>query len=83
VPLTDDDKAQAKALGLTHDEVRIAKAVRIPLERYAFHKRELQSGRDADDAMMQRFSDAAGEGLEHAYRGGRGAALPPLDEESG
>lgn len=82
MPLTDDDKAQAKALGLTHDEVRIAKATRIPLERYAFHKRELQAGRDADDAMMQRFSDAAGEGLETAYRGGRGAELPPLEEDA-
>jgi|GEM_PF-6306863 len=79
--LTDEDKALAKELGLTHEEVRIAKAVRIPLDRYAFHKRELQAGRDADDAMMQRFSDAAGAGLEHAYRGGRGVALPPLEEE--
>ncbi|HEY5387452.1 MAG TPA: hypothetical protein VIL79_06065 [Thermoleophilia bacterium] len=81
--LTDEDKVQAKELGLTQEEVRIAKATRIPLERYAFHKRELQAGRAADDAMMQRFSDAAGEGLETAYRGGRGVVLPPLDEESG
>jgi hypothetical protein len=83
VPLTDEDKAAGKELGLTLDEMRMAKATHIAPERYAFHKRELQAGRDADDAMMQRFSDAAGEGLEHAYRGGRGVALPPLDEESG
>jgi hypothetical protein len=80
VPLTDEDKALAKTLGLTLEEVRIAKATRIPLERYAFHKRELQAGRDADDAMMERFSGAVGEGLEHAYRGGRGVALPPAEE---
>ena len=80
MPLTDEDKAAGKALGLTLEEVRIAKAVRIPLERYAYHKAELQAGRDADDAAMQRFSDAAGEGLEHAYRGGRGAQLPPAEE---
>src|SRR5450756_2124991 len=72
VPLTDEDKTQAKELGLTHEEARIAMAVRIPLARYAFHKHELQAGRDAETAMMEDFSDAAGEGLEHAYRGGRG-----------
>ena len=80
MPLTDEDKAQAKELGLTHEEMRFAKATHIAPSRYAFHKRELQAGRDADDAMMQRFSDGAAEGLEHAYRGGRGVALPPAEE---
>lgn len=75
--LTDEDKAQAKALGLTLEEVRIAKATRIPLERYAFHKGELQAGRDAEDALMSRFTDAVTEGLTHAYRPPGWAGLPP------
>lgn len=80
--LSEEQTQQAKDLGLTVAEARFAIATCIPLDRYAFHKRELQAGRDAEDAMMQRFSDAAGAGLEHAYRGGRGVALPPLEEDA-
>ena len=61
----------------------VALRTRIAPETYAKHKAELQAERDAWDAKMEEFTGAATDGLEHAYRGGRGVALPPLDEESG
>ena len=65
--LTEADKAQAKTLGLTLDELRFAKATHIPAERYAFHKRAIQAGRDAESALMEEFTEAATEGLTTAY----------------
>jgi len=81
VILTDDDKAQAKELGLTQEELRFAKAAHVAPERYAFHKAAIQAGRDAENALMSDFAEAVGEGLETAYRGGRGAGLPPLEKD--
>lgn len=75
--LTEADKAQAAELGLSHEEMRFAKATHVAPSRYAFHKRELQAGRDADDALMEDFTDAVTEGLEHAYRPPGRAGLPP------
>jgi hypothetical protein len=81
VILTDADKAQAKELGLTHEEMRIAKATRIPPERYAFHKRELQAGRDADQAKMEEFAAAVTDQLQYAVRRPDLEEPAPLIEE--
>jgi len=48
VILTEADKAQAKELGLTQEELRFAKAAHVAPERYAFHKAAIQAGRDAE-----------------------------------
>lgn len=56
--LTDADKALAKELGLTLEEMRIAKAVRISPERYAFRKAEIQAGRGAKQAHDEQFGTA-------------------------
>ena len=48
--LTEADKAQAKELGLTQEELRFAKAAHVAPERYAFHKAAIQAGRDAESA---------------------------------
>ena len=77
--LTDEDKATAKALGLTLDELRFAKATHIPAERYAFHKRAIQAGRDAESALMEEFTEAATEGLSTAYRRPGEVGLPPKE----
>jgi len=55
----------------------VALRTRIAPETYAKHKAELQAERDPWDAKMEEFAGAVGDGLEHAYRGGRGAGLPP------
>jgi len=83
VILTDAQKQQADALGLTYIELTVALKTHIPLETYARHKRELQAERAAWDAKMAEFAGAVSDGLEGAYKGGRGVALPPLEEESG
>ena len=75
--LTDDDKAQAKTLGLTQEEMRFAKAVHVAPERYAFHKAAIQAGRDAENALMEEFTEAVTEGLSTAYRPPGRAGLPP------
>jgi len=67
VILTDDDKAQAKELGLTQEELRFAKAAHVAPERYAYHKAAIQAGRDAESALMEEFTEAATEGLSTAY----------------
>ena len=77
--LTDADKAEAKALGLSPDEARIARATRIPFERYAFHKAAIQRGRDADAAMLDQFGAALTDHLKHAVHG-RGQPLPPVED---
>ena len=78
--LTDDQKEQAKTLGLSQQEARFSLATHIPLTRYAEIKAQIAAGHEAENALMSDFADAVGEGLETAYRGGRGAELPPLDE---
>jgi len=80
--LTDSQKQEAKELGLTQQEARFSLATRIPLTRYAEIKAQIAAGHEAEDALMSDFAGAVTEGLEHAYRGGRGVALPPLEEES-
>jgi hypothetical protein len=64
--LTDVDKAQAKELGLTLDELRFAKATHIAPERYAHHKAAIQAGRDADTALAEEVAAAMTDRLPHA-----------------
>ena len=78
--LSDDQKQQAKDLGLTVTEARFAIATRIPLDRYAFHKRELQAGRDAENAQMEDFAAAVTDQLQYAVRRPGAAELPPAEE---
>ena len=68
-----------KALGLTLDELRFAKATHIPAERYAFHKRELQAGRNAENAQMEAFGAAITDHLRYAVRRPDEVGLPPED----
>jgi hypothetical protein len=79
--LTDANKAQAKALGLTFTEMHVALTTHVAPETYAKHKAEMQAERDAWDAKMDEFAGVAAERLEHA-RGlpHRGVGLPPIDE---
>lgn len=51
--LTDEQREQAKALGLTYTEMTVALKTRIPPETYAERKRELLAERDAWEAKMQ------------------------------
>ena len=78
MPLTDADKVVAKELGLTLDEMRMAKATHIAPSRYAHHKRELQAGRDAENAMMEELASAVTERLPPERRPG---AVPPPESE--
>jgi len=50
--LTEDQKAQAEALGLTFTEMHVALSTRIAPETYAERKRELLAERDAWEARM-------------------------------
>lgn len=75
--LTEADKAQAKELGLTQEEMRFAKATHVAPERYAYHKAAIQAGRDAENALMSDFAETVSEGLETAYRPPGRAGLPP------
>jgi hypothetical protein len=77
--LTEEDKTTAKTLGLTLEEMRIAKAVRIPPERYAYHKAAIQAGRDADQAKMEEFAAAVTDQLQYAVQRPGGVGLPPED----
>ena len=76
--LTDDDKAQAKELGLTQEELRFAKAAHVAPERYAYHKAAIQAGRDAEDAIMEEFAAAVTDQLQYAVR--RPGEGPPPEE---
>jgi len=78
VILSDDQKQQAKDLGLTVTEARFAIATRIPLDRYASHKRELQAGRDAEKTQMEAFGAAMTDQLRYAVR--RPGEGPPPEE---
>ena len=64
--LTDDQKAEAKTLGLTQQEARFSLATRIPLTRYAKAKAELAAGRDAENALMEGLAAAVTNSLPHA-----------------
>lgn len=77
--LTEADKAQAKTLGLTQEEMRFAKAAHVAPERYAFHKRELQAGRNAENAQMEAFGAAITDHLRYAVRRPDEVGLPPED----
>ena len=66
---------------MTFGGMRFAKATHIPAERYAFHKRAIQAGRDAESALMEEFTEAATEGLSTAYHRPGEVGLPP--EEGG
>ena len=77
--LTDEDKAQAKTLGLTLDELRFAKACHIAPERYAHHKVEIEAGRDAEDAIMEEFAAAVTDQLQYAIRRPGATGLPTED----
>lgn len=82
--LTDDQKQQAKDLGLTVTEARFAIATRIPLDRYAFHKRELQAGRDAWEAKLEGTNAAMMTRASYfaPYTRGDGAGLASDDSSS-
>lgn len=80
--LTEHMKQQAAELGLTQTDAEYALATRVSLTRWAEIKAEIAAEREDENAMMQRFTTAVGEGLTDAYRGGRGAALPPLEGDA-
>lgn len=75
--LTDDQKEQAKALGLIFTELSVALRTRIAPETYAKHKQEMQAERDAWDAKMEDFAAAVTESLRHAVRRPGGVGLSP------
>jgi hypothetical protein len=76
--LTDADKEIAKELGLTHAEMRIAKATRIPPERYAYHKAEIEAGRVAGQERGKALSDVM---LERAGRWPEGRGRRPFPKD--
>jgi hypothetical protein len=77
--LTDEEKVEAVALGLTYTEMNVALRTRIAPETYAARKRELQAERDAWDAKMQQLAEAVTDRLQYAVRG-RGQPLPPAED---
>jgi len=88
MPLTDEQKQQASALGLSQQEARFSLATRIPLTRYAEIKAQIAAGHEAEEALMSDFADGVAEALSTTYRGGRGgphgrgAELPPPEEDA-
>ena len=81
--LTDDQKQQAKTLGLSQQEARFSLATRIPLTRYAEIKAEIADGREAENnALMEKFTEGLGEGLSTAPRPPGRAGLPPPEEDT-
>ena len=63
--LTDEQKSQAKTLGLTYTEMTVALRTRIPPETYAHRKQELLVERDAWEAKLSGMSDAMLERAVH------------------
>lgn len=50
---TDEQRQQARDLGLTFTEMDVALKTHIAPETYAAHKREMQAERDAWDAKVE------------------------------
>lgn len=61
--LTDEQKREAEALGLTYTEMTVTLRTRIAPETYARHKIEMKAARDAWDAKMQGLADYAADRL--------------------
>ena len=64
--LTDADKAEAKALGLTQEEMRFALAAHVVPERYAFRKAAIQHDREAYVSQVEELGAALTDHLRHA-----------------
>ena len=77
--LTEAERARAEELGLTPAEMRIAKATRIPPERYAFHKEQIAAEEEASQAQEEDLAAYMAERLQYAYR--RPGGKPPWPEE--
>ena len=63
--LSEEQKAQAKTLGLTFTEITVALRTRIPPETYAANKREIMAERDAWEEKTAAMSDAMLERVSH------------------
>ncbi len=81
MPLTDEDKELAVALGLTFTEMHVALATRIAPAQYALRKRELAAEQDRWDAKMEQFGAALSDHLRYAVHG-RGEPLPPVEDQT-
>jgi len=75
--LTASDKTAGRALGLTLDEMRIAKATRISFERYSYHKEQIILERERE----LETAEAHGEAFA-AEAARRIAVWLPVPEES-
>lgn len=56
--LTASDKTAGRALGLTLDEMRIAKATRISFERYSYHKEQIILERERELEVAEAHGEA-------------------------
>ncbi len=83
--LTDEQKEQAKALGLTFTELTVALRTHVAPETYARHKAELQAERDAWDAKLEGMNAAMMERAAHfaPYTRGQRSDLEEAAPEDG
>lgn len=80
--LTEAEKAQATELGLSQQEMRLAKATRIAPERYAEVKAEIEAEQEALQAQLTAFGDAILERARYAPPGrGQRPALEAEDRD--
>jgi hypothetical protein len=77
--LTDEEKEQAKTLGLTYTELTVALRTHIAPETYARHKADLLRERAAWDAKMEELASAVTERLPPERR--PGAVVSPPESE--
>jgi hypothetical protein len=83
VTLTDEQKRQAKELGLTQDEARFSLATRIPLTRYAEIKAQIAEEGEARQAQEVAGNEFVVERARHFAPYGRGERPWPKETDEG